>query len=67
VTALVTGEVNSVRAVISPGNSVVDLTGSPHVGTVGLPPGEYTVSIEAIGPGGTTTRDGGSVLHICPG
>ncbi len=67
VTASVTGEVNAVRAVISPGNSVVGLTGSPHVGTVALPPGDYTVSVEATGPGGTTTRDGGSVLHICPG
>ncbi len=67
VTASVTGEVNAVRAVISPANSVVTLTGSPHVGTVTLPPGDYTVSVEATGPGGTTTRDGGSVLHICPG
>ena len=67
VTASVSGSVDTVRAVIAPLGSAIILAGNPHEGTAALPPGDYTVSVEASGPGGTTTRDAGSVLHICPG
>jgi RNA polymerase sigma factor (sigma-70 family) len=67
VTAAVSGSVDTVRAVIAPLGSAITLAGNPHEGTATLPPGDYTVSVEATGPGGTTTRDAGSVLHICPG
>jgi RNA polymerase sigma factor (sigma-70 family) len=67
ITASVTGEVETVEATIAPIGSVIPLVGGPHEGTVTLPPGDYTVSVEAIGPGGSATRDAGSVLHICPG
>ena len=67
VTTTVTGEVTSVKAIIKPVGSVVSLSGSPHTGTVTLPPGDYVIAVEATGPGGTASRDAGSVLHICPG
>jgi hypothetical protein len=67
ITATVTGPVDSVKAVVSPSDSVAVLAGDPLTGSVTLPAGEYTVTVQATGAGGVATKDAGTVLHICPG
>jgi RNA polymerase sigma factor (sigma-70 family) len=67
ITASVTGSVEKVEALIEPASVVEPLTGDPQRATVTLPPGEYSVTVRANGPGGSVTKDAGSVLHICPG
>lgn len=67
IAATVTGQVDTVTALISPSDSVVVLAGEPLSASATLPPGEYSVAVEAIGPGGVARQDAGTVLHICPG
>ena len=66
ITANVSGDVTAVRANLTPG-ATVPLAGNPLEATLTLPPGEYSVSVTATGPAGTTSRNLGKVLHICPG
>ncbi|MEI2786952.1 MAG: sigma-70 family RNA polymerase sigma factor [Candidatus Nanopelagicales bacterium] len=66
ITAAVTGA-DATEALISPSGAATLLTGDPLSGAITLPPGEYSVAVRASGPGGTATRDLGTVLHICPG
>ena len=67
INATVTGTADTTEAVITPTDSTAVLTGDPLQAKITLPPGEYSVVVKASGPGGTATRDAGTVLHICPG
>ena len=58
---------DATQALITPSGATALLTGDPLAGAITLPPGEYSVAVVASGPGGTATREVGTVLHICPG
>ena len=66
ITATVTGA-DTTEALITPSGASALLTGDPLTAAITLPPGEYSVAVVASGPGGTATREVGTVLHICPG
>jgi len=66
ITATVTGA-DTTEALITPSGATALLTGDPLTAAITLPPGEYSVAVVASGPGGTATREVGTVLHICPG
>jgi RNA polymerase sigma factor (sigma-70 family) len=67
ISATVSGKVDKTEARITPTDTTVKLSGDPLQATTTLPPGEYSVKVAASGPGGVTTRDAGTILHICPG
>ena len=67
ITATVSGNVDTVRAKISPADTSVKMTGDPFQATTELTIGEYEVTVEATGPGGSSSKDLGTVTHICPG